>query len=52
MTAEPTRSVVDHGAGVEDAHAIFPSGARAIHITHKPIYRALGIENVKHGVVA
>ena len=33
---------------VEDDRAIFPGGARAVHITHKPIYRALGIENVKH----
>ena len=48
MIAEPSRSVVDRGAGVEDTRAIFPSGARAIHVTHKPIYRALGIENVKH----
>ena len=48
MRAEPSHSVVDRGAGVEDARAIFPSGARASHITHKPIYRALGIENVKH----
>ena len=48
MTAEPSRSVVDRGPGVEDARAIFPSGARAIHITHEPIYLALGIENVKH----
>ena len=48
MIAEPSRSVVDRGAGVEDTRAIFPSDARAIHVTHKPIYRALGIENVKH----
>ena len=27
---------------------MFAGGARAVHITHKPIYRALGIENVKH----
>ena len=33
---------------MEDDRAIFPGGARAVHITHKPIYRALGIENVKH----
>ena len=32
----------------EDDRAIFPGGARAVHITHKPTYRALGIENVKH----
>ena len=27
---------------------MFPGGARAVHITQKAIYRALGIENVKH----
>ena len=32
----------------EDDRAIFPGGALAVHITHQPIYRALGIENVKH----
>ena len=33
---------------VEDEPAIFPGGARACRIFHRPIYRALGIENVKH----
>ena len=41
-------ALVDRGVAVEDDRAIFPGGARAVHITHKPIYRALGIENVKH----
>ena len=43
-----TRTLLDRGVAVEDDRAIFPGGARAVHITHKPIYRALGIENVKH----
>ena len=42
------RTLLDRGVAVEDDRAIFPGGARAVHITHKPIYRALGIENVRH----
>ena len=42
------RTLVEHGVAVEDEPAIFPGGARACRIFHKPIYRALGIENVKH----
>ena len=42
------RTLLDGRAGVEDERAIFPGGGRAVHITQKPIYRALGIENVKH----
>ena len=42
------RALIEKKAGSEDERAIFPGGARAVHITHKPIYRALGIENVKH----
>ena len=33
---------------VEDDRAIFPGGARACRISHKPLYRELGIENVRH----
>ena len=33
---------------VEDDRVIFPGGARAIRISHKPIYPVLGIENVRH----
>ena len=36
------RTLLDRGAGAEDDRAIFLGGARAVHITHKPIYRALG----------
>ena len=42
------RALIEKKAGAEDERAMFPGGARAVHITHKPIYRALGIENVKH----
>ena len=42
------RRLIDTKRAVEDERAIFPGGARAVHITHKSIYRALGIENVKH----
>ena len=42
------RALIEKKAGTEDERAIFPGGARAVHITHKPIYRALGIENVQH----
>ena len=42
------RALLDRGAGVQDERAIFPGGARAVHITHKPIYRALGIPDVRH----
>ena len=42
------RALIEKKAGAEDERAIFPGGGRAVHITHKPIYRALGIENVKH----
>ena len=42
------RNLLDRGVAVEDERGIFPGGARAVHITNKPIYRALGIENSKH----
>ena len=42
------RILPDRGVAAEDDRAIFPGGALAVHITHQPIYRALGIENVKH----
>ena len=41
-------TLLGRGVAVEDERAIFPGGARAVHITSKPIYRALGIENSKH----
>ena len=42
------RSLVEQGVAVEDEPAIFPGGARACRIFHKPIYRVLGIGEVKH----
>ena len=42
------RTLLDRGVAAEDDRAIFPGGARAVHITHEPIYRALAVENVKH----
>ena len=42
------RDLVERGLGEEDERAIFPGGAKAVRIFHKPIYRTLGIENVRH----
>ena len=41
-------ALIDQQLAIEDERAIFPGGARAVHITQKALYRALGIENVKH----
>ena len=42
------RKLLDRSAGVEDERALFPGGGRAVYITQKPIYRALGIPDVRH----
>ncbi len=42
------RALLEKKLAVEDARAIFPGGARAVHITQKSIYRALGIPDVRH----
>jgi len=42
------RGLVDRELGVEDERAIFPGSAKAVRISHKDIYRKLGIENVRH----
>ena len=42
------RALLEKQLAVEDARAIFPGGARAVHLTHKSIYRALGIPDVRH----
>ena len=42
------RTLLDRGVAVEDERPIFPGGARAVHITHKAIYAALTIPNVRH----
>ena len=42
------RALLEKQLAVEDARAIFPGGARAVHLTQKSIYRALGIPDVRH----
>ena len=42
------RALIEKKLAVEDARAIFPGGARAVHLTQKSIYRALGIPDVRH----
>ena len=54
--ADPYRELVKrfvHGLvekqlAIEDERPIFPGGARAVLLTGKPIYRALGIPDVRH----
>ena len=41
-------ALLDHKLAVEDERAIFPGGARAVLLTGKALYRALGIPNVRH----
>ena len=42
------RSLIEKQLATEDERAIFPGGARAVLLTGKPIYRALGIPDVRH----
>ncbi len=42
------RALLEKTLAVEDARAIFPGGARAVHLTQKSIYRALGIPDLRH----
>ena len=42
------RALVEKKLASEDERAIFPGGARAVLLTGKPIYRALGIPDVRH----
>ena len=42
------RGLAEKKAGAEDERGIFPGGARAVLLTGKPIYRTLGIANVRH----
>ena len=42
------RALVEKQLASEDERAIFPGGARAVLLTGKPIYRALGIPDVRH----
>ena len=40
--------LIDQQLAIEDARVRIPGGARAVLLTGKPIYRALGIEDVRH----
>ena len=40
--------LIDKQLAVEDERAIFPGGARAVLLTGKALYRALGIPDVRH----
>ena len=42
------RSLIDKQLAIEDERAIFPGGARAVLLTGKALYRALGIPDVRH----
>ena len=42
------RALVEKKLAIEDERPIFPGGARAVLLTGKPIYRALGIPDVRH----
>ena len=42
------RALVEKQLAIEDERPIFPGGARAVLLTGKPIYRALGIPDVRH----
>ena len=42
------RALIEKQLATEDERAIFPGGARAVLLTGKPIYRALGIPDVRH----
>ena len=42
------RALIEKQLAIEDERPIFPGGARAVLLTGKPIYRALGIPDVRH----
>ena len=42
------RTLVEKRLAIEDERPIFPGGARAVLLTGKPLYRALGIPDVRH----
>ena len=42
------RALIEQQLAIEDARPIFPGGARAVLLTGKPIYQALGIPDVRH----
>ena len=40
--------LIDRRAAVESDHVTFNGGGRTCRISNKPIYRALGVENIRH----
>ena len=42
------RALIEKQLAIEDERPIFPGGARAVLLTGKPIYRALGIPDVRY----
>ena len=42
------RALIEKHLAIEDERPIFPGGARAVLLTGKPIYQALGIPDVRH----
>ena len=42
------QALMDRKAAVESDHLMFNGGARLCRISSKPIYRALGVENIRH----
>ena len=42
------RHLIEKKLAIEDERAIFPGGARAVLLTGKALYRALGIPDVRH----
>ena len=42
------RALIEKHLAIEDERHIFPGGARAVLLTGKPIYQALGIPDVRH----
>ncbi len=48
MVSRFVRELVEKRLAAEDERTIFPGSARAVLLTGKPIYRALGVANVRH----
>ncbi len=48
MVSRFVRALVEKKLAIEDERAIFPGGARAVLLTGKTLYRALGIPDVRH----
>ena len=42
------QALIDRRAAVESDHVTFNGGGRTCRISNKPIYRALGVENIRH----